>query len=124
MMSAMSASLSALGAFGVGMQVTADNIANVNTPFFKSSRVDYAAMEGLHGVRLGEISRDLSPGPPIPALPVQLAPRQALSWRQASNVSVEREFTQLVGLENAYMANAVAVRVMDDMSGALVDMVV
>ena len=57
---------SALSSLGVVMQVTANNIANVNTDGFKASRV--VLMSGPYqdeGVQVGAIYRDMSPGPAV-----------------------------------------------------------
>ena len=124
MQSLLNTSLSALGAFGVGMQVTADNIANVNTPYFKSGRAYYETGPQGYGTRVGELSRDISPGPAIPALPpdtIDMSPAAA-ALREGSNVSLEREFTQMISLEHAYSANAMVVRTVDDIAGVVLDM--
>ena len=58
--------VSALNSLDVVMQTTANNIANVNTNGFKSSRV--VLMSGPYqdeGVQVGAIYRDMSPGPAI-----------------------------------------------------------
>lgn len=122
MISPMQASISALGAFGIGMQATANNIANVNTAGFKSSRVDYETGPAGQGVNVGAVSRDPSTGPAVPALPVPVD--QAGPYREGSNVSLEREFTTMIALDNGYSANAVTIRSMDNMLGSVMDMLV
>ena len=119
MLSPVQASISALGAFGIGMQATANNIANVNTAGFKSSRVDYETGPAGQGVNVGAVNRDSSPGSPVPALP-----GQAEQYREGSNVSLEREFTNMIALENGYSANAVAIRTTSETLGAVLDMLV
>ncbi|MDR2893144.1 MAG: flagellar basal body protein [Deltaproteobacteria bacterium] len=124
MQSLLNTSVSALGAFGVGMQVTADNIANINTPYFKAGRAYYETGPQGYGNRVGEISHDISPGPAIPALPpdtIDISPT-AGALREGSNVSLEREAIQMVSLENAYSANAMVVRTTDDIMGVVLDM--
>ncbi|MDR0339661.1 MAG: flagellar basal body protein [Desulfovibrio sp.] len=57
---------SALNAFDVVVQTTANNIANINTDGFKSRHV--ALMSGPYqdeGVRLASTYRDMTPGPAI-----------------------------------------------------------
>ena len=124
MQSLLNTSVSALGAFGVGMQVTADNIANINTPYFKAGRAYYETGPQWYGTMVGALSRDISPGPAIPALPadtLKVSP-EAAALREGSNVSLEREFVQLITLEHAYAANAVVVRTADDIAGVLLDL--
>jgi flagellar basal-body rod protein FlgC len=106
MLSPVDASISALGAFGLGMRVTANNIANVNTNGFKSSRVDYESGPAGQGVRVGAVSRG----------------SVASSAEPLNDVSLEREFTGMISLENAYTANAVAIRTASDMIGTVLDM--
>ncbi len=61
----LSAPLSALDAFGVVTQATANNIANINSVHYKSLRVDLETGPLDEGVRIGNIYRDLSPGPAV-----------------------------------------------------------
>ena len=124
MHSLLNTSLSALGAFGVGMQMTAHNIANVNTPEFNAGRVRYETGPEGYGVRVGEISRDTSPGPLIPVPPPDSVTLSAAGYgvREGSNVSLEREFVQLISTENGYSANATVISTYDEIAGTVIDM--
>jgi flagellar basal-body rod protein FlgC len=110
MLSPVDASISALGAFGLGMRATANNIANVNTNGFKSSRVDYETGPAGQGVRVGAVSRG------------SVGSSAAASAEPLNDVSLEREFTGMISLENAYTANAVVIRTTSDMIGTVLDM--
>lgn len=124
MQSLMSTSLSALGAFSVGMQVTANNIANMNTAEFNASRVQYETGPQGYGVRVGTITRDETSGPLIPAIPSEGSVYQAgeTYMRPGSNVSIEREFVNMMTTEHAYGANAKVVQAYEDLTGIVVDM--
>ena len=127
MQSLLTSAISALGAFGGNMAMLADNIANINTPHYKSGRAYYETGPQGFGVRVGEISRDTSPGAPLPALPsdtfVPGTDAYVLAQsRQASNVQIEREFTNMIVTEHAYNANAKAIQLYEDISGAIVNL--
>ncbi|MDL2314068.1 hypothetical protein LJC36_03710 [Desulfovibrio sp. OttesenSCG-928-C14] len=124
MLSTMNLSISAMDAFGLGMEVSAHNIANINTPYFKAGRAYFESGPNGFGTRVGELSRDESPGPLIPALPADTVniTSETYALREGSNVSLEREFTGMVMLEHGYAANAQVVRSVDDMSGVIINM--
>lgn len=132
--SLMDASISAMGAFGVGMMVTTNNIANINTNGFKSSRTIYEDGADGYGVQIGRIARDDSPGSyiaepyaPGPYVPGNLPPEnevpgtRAYDAREGRNVSLEREFTDMISTQNAYAANAAIIHTADDVTGILLD---
>ena len=60
-----SAPVSALDAHGVVIAATAHNIANVNTPEFKSQLVRLESGPLDRGVQVAAVYRDMTPGPPI-----------------------------------------------------------
>ena len=97
-----------------GIAVAADNIANINTDGFRASSVRYETGAGGYGVRLGEIRENSTPGP--------LYDRYDGSGSvEASNTDVAREMTNLITEQRMYEANAVPLRVYDDLLGTLVD---
>ena len=93
--------------------ITANNIANVATPGFKASRADNAELEG-GGVRIGSITRDDSPGPPLldpaPGGPVE-----------GSNVDFTTESINLILNKRQFEANLNALRAQDQALGELLD---
>ena len=164
---------SALNAMDVVMQVTAHNIANINTDGFNPF---HATLQSgpIHdeGVRVGAIYRDMSPGPAIinhlaendVRNSVEFAARgmrntaenydssviqdhdrlqqanAADAWQvenyrtgqnsrslitglreEGSNVDLPREFANLAITDNAYSANAAAIRAWDDLTGSVLN---
>lgn len=120
-----STNASALSAFGVDMLVRANNIANVNTPGFHAQNLSLMTGNQDQGVMAGLISTDKTPGPPIPGLvAVNADGREVLSpgHTEGSNTDIAREYVHMIGTQNAYAANATAIRSVDDMTGMLLDM--
>ncbi|MCM0753638.1 flagellar basal body protein [Desulfovibrio aminophilus] len=120
------ASSQALGAFSVAQQVTANNIANVNTEGFRSSRVDFeTTAEG--GVAVADVRRSSDPGPQISTTKLEndAGRTEAVpAYVQGSNTDIAHEMVSMGVNEAAFNANASAVRAWDQMTGNLLDMVV
>lgn len=143
-MSITNNALSALNSFGTGWMAIANNVANVNTDGYKAIDVRYQDVANAQGVEVSEIRRDPSPGVPLEgrgdyvnevsqaaaqaaqaeAAAQAAADARAAEYREASNVQIEREFTQAIAHEYAYAANAQVVRTYDDMMGTVIDMTV
>ncbi len=120
-----STNASALSAFGVDMLVRANNLANVNTPGFHAQNLSLMTGNQDQGVMVGLISTDKTPGPPVPGLmAINEDGRQVLSpgYLEGSNTDIAREYVHMIGTQNAYAANAAAIRTVDDMTGMLLDM--
>ena len=100
--------LSGMQAAQTQLLVGADNLANLNTPGFKSSRVDLADAPG-GGVEVAGIEKDTTPGP--------LGP----DGQQGSNVDLASEMVGLSQARTLYAANAMVVRTADQMTGTLLD---
>jgi len=119
------ASLSALGAFSTAQQVTAHNVANVNTEGFKSSRTNMEELPDQSGVRVQEIRKDTSPGPPVQSMrPEQTRTGQmerVQTTVQASNTDVAREMVSMTTNQRAFEANAATVRTQDRMLGYVIN---
>lgn len=133
--------LTALDTFSTGWQAIANNVANVNTDGFKGSHARYQDAPNGQGVQLGEIRTDTSPGALVPGhgeyvnarsleraeAAAEVAAAQAAvdaraaELREASNVQIEREFTQAIIHEHAIAAQAVMVTTYDDMMGTVLD---
>ena len=114
MSDAFNAAISALGAFFRKMDVTANNIANVNTNNFKKSR---AEMEDVYpsGVKVS-ISRVDTPGDLLP-------PDEQSQNQESSNVNLAEELVDLITTEHAVSANIMTMRTKDEMEKKLIDII-
>lgn len=141
-MSVTNTALSALDSLGTGWLAIANNVANVNTDGYKAVNVRYQDVAGGQGVEVAELRRDPSPGAPLEgrgdyvnelsaaraesaaaeAAAQAAVDARAAEYREASNVQIEREFTQSIIHEQAYAANAQLIRTYDDMMGTVIDM--
>ena len=113
MTQAINAALSALGALGVKLSVTANNIANVNTDGFKKSR---AILEDAdpYGVTVS-ISQADTPGGPVPS--ADGTPQM----QESSNVDLGEEIVNLNLTERAFEANIKPIKAEEEMTGKLLD---
>lgn len=101
---------SALSALSKVQEVSANNVANMNTDGFKASSVVLESGPGDNGVRVSAIHQNNTPGP-------------LAEGGELSNTDVGREMTTMMFTENAFSANAVAIRVSEQMTGHLLNMV-
>lgn len=101
---------SALSALGKVQEVSANNVANMNTDGFKASSVVLESGPGDDGVRVSAIHQSTASGPMAGEV-------------ELSNTDVGREMTTMMTTENAFSANAVAIRVSEQMTGHLLNMV-
>jgi flagellar basal body rod protein FlgG len=121
----MYTSATALGAFGVGTQVIAHNLANVLTNGFKSSRTLYYDLPPHSGTapsvqKLGNIDGPLIPAqglPPNPASP----PWVPAGFVEGSNTDIATEMVSLIVTSRAYQANAKVVPTVDSMLGTVIN---
>ena len=110
MSNAANIALSALRAFDRKSDVTANNIANVNTDRFKKSRADLEE-ESPSGVKL-TVGRVNTLGDTV-----TLGEEE----RETSNVNMEEEMIALIVNRNNYSANIKTIQVADEMQGTLFD---
>ncbi len=115
MISSINSNLSALVAFGKKMGVTSNNIANVNTDGFKKSRV--ILNEGHSGEVRAAIEQVDTPGPIHTVIEDGLAMEKELS-----NVDLTQEIPEMIPTKRAYEANLKAIKTLDEMMGALIDL--
>ena len=117
----------ALGALSVSLQVSANNLANVNTNGFKQSDVRFETGPGDQGVRISEIRKDATPGSPVEAPVYPIVGRQyeqRSGWVESSNTDVARQFVDMINTSHAWSANAATIRTGDEMMGTLINTVV
>lgn len=110
---AMNTALSGLDAYGKKVDVTANNIANVNTDGFKKSRVvmQEADSSGVV-VSIGKVN---TPGAPI------LSEDGTGEIRESSNVDLAEEIVNLRTAKHGFEANLKTLKAEDEMLGSLFD---
>ncbi len=114
MISAIHTSLSGLAAYAKQVEVTAHNVANVNTNGFKKSRTESIALET--GGVLPVIQKDESAGPAI-LNDTGYGPAQF----ELSNVDLGEEvINQIIG-QRRFEANLKVLKSADDMLGRILD---
>jgi flagellar basal-body rod protein FlgC len=92
------ANVSALSALGTVQQVSANNVANVNTDGFAAGSVTLESGPGGQGVRVGDI-------------------------REGGATDLATEMVTMVRTENAFSANTTAIRASEEMTGHLLNMI-
>jgi flagellar hook protein FlgE len=103
-MAVNSVGLSGVNAAALGIAVTANNVANVNTKDFKAKRLEQADL-AQGGTRPAGLSE--SQEPPVP---------------EGSNVDLASEFTNLIAQGGAYQANLKVIETQNQMLGAAMDL--
>lgn len=95
-----SSSVQALGALGVSLNSSANNIANMSTEGFRSSSVNFADGAGGRGVEVSSVTRSQTPG-----------------------VDITRDMVNMMQVENSYAANATMIRTGDEITGTVLNMI-
>ena len=113
MSAVLNTALSALDAYGQKLDVTSNNIANLNTDGFKKSRAIFEEADSS-GV-IVSISKVNNPGTPIPSVDGTGKPRES------SNVDLAEEVVNLKTTKRGYQANLKVVKAEDEMLGSLFD---
>lgn len=107
--------MTALQSVAKKLDVTADNIANVNSENFIKSR---SILEEVYptGVKVS-ISRIDTSGMPLPA------DASNPDIKETSNVSVEDEFADLIVTHHMYTADLTIIRTEEEMQGTLLNVI-
>lgn len=114
MLSAIHTALSGLAAYAKHVEVTAHNVANVNTNGFKKSRTEFVALET--GGVLPIIRKNETAGPVI-LNNTGYGPSQL----ELSNVDLgEEAVNQIIG-QRGFEANLQAIKTADNMLGSILD---
>jgi len=112
----VSSTVSALQAYKSQIEVTSNNIANVNTDGFKKSKA--VLKEGANGdVQVYENRID-TPGHPYQALE-----GSQMVEKETSNVDLTEELPQLMVTQHAYTANMKVIQTQDEVLGNTLDIV-
>jgi flagellar basal-body rod protein FlgC len=117
----------ALNVSSLSQDVTANNLANINTDEFKSKRLDIQTMPDNSGVQVEDVVTINTPGPLKNEM--QLAENNGKIEQQnalveGSNTEPAREITQMIEDERSFEANAQVVKTYDQMAGRIIDMLV
>lgn len=115
MLSGIHSGLSALNALQTKTQVTANNVANVNTDGFKKARgilVEAAPQGGV----TAHVAQMATPGPMV-----YEPNEQGDALVEKSNVELSEEMPQMLIDRRAYQANVKAIQAQDEMLGSLLD---
>jgi flagellar basal-body rod protein FlgC len=107
--------LSALMAFDVQMQVTANNIANVNTNEFDPSDVRLETGPRDQGVSVSEIRQINVDGPMVPGMIRGEDGSYTPGYVEGSGTDLTREIVDLSFTELAYKANLTAISSQEQM---------
>lgn len=102
--------LSALSALGTAQQVSANNLANVNTDGFKASTVALESGPEGQGVQVAAVLQSTNAGPMIGVV-------------EGSNTDIGTEMVGMMKTGHAFSANVAAIRVSEEMTGHLLDMI-
>lgn len=118
--------LSALESFSIIQEISANNLANLNTNEFKASRVDLQTGPLEQGVQVAQIIQDQSEGALIPELTLttneQGQVEQELAYIQSSNTDLVQEMITQISTEQAFAANVKAIETYNSMTGSILDL--
>ncbi len=114
MISPFDSGSSAISAFSVKMNVTANNLANVNSDGFKKNRTTFK--EGFFGGVEPNVDQVNTPGFTKP-----IADNGELQTIEASNVDIAEEISESISTLSGYKANLKSIQVYDEMLGTLLD---
>ena len=114
MISAVNSTVSALQAYKTQMEVTSNNVANVNTDGFKKSKA--TLKEGHNGGVQVDVNRVDTPGSRYREIE-----NDQMVEKETSNVDLAEEFPQMMVTQHAYEANMKVLQAQDKMLGATLD---
>ena len=116
MISAIFTALSGLSALQKQLDVTANNVANVNTAGFKKSRATLATASP-QGVQ-ARVEQVNIPGPVV----LEQTP-EGVSLVEQSNVDISEEMVNLLIGKSTYEANLKTLKTADETLGSLLDVI-
>ena len=106
--------IGALAAFRKQLNVTANNVANINTQGYKKSRVNFS--EGPNGGVVTSMTQVDTPG-----YSQETIQNDRVVATESSNVDLTAELTELVTAKAGYKANLKPLQTQNDMQGTLLD---
>jgi flagellar basal-body rod protein FlgC len=114
MMSTIHSVLSGLGAYAKQVEVSANNVANVNTDWFKKSHAELVSVET--GSVLPVVRKDDSAGPTV-----LRDSGYGSTQVELSNVDLGEEVVNQIIAQRGFEANLKTIKTADDMLGSLLD---
>ena len=114
MISAVNSTVSALQAYKTQMNVTSNNVANVNTEGFKKSKA--TLKEGDNGDVQVDVNRVNTPGHRY-----QEFENDRMVEKETSNVDLAEELPQMMVTQHAYEANLKVLQAQDKILGSTLD---
>ena len=114
-------------AISVSQQVSANNVANMNTNGFHSSRVEFETGPDGQGVQAQGSYENTSAGPLVPGgeyVQCSGGQRSEELLVEGSNTDLATEMVQMIENEHAFAANAAALHTHLDMTGVIINMMV
>jgi flagellar basal-body rod protein FlgC len=117
-------SVQAMQVASTSQQVAANNVANMNTNGFRSSRVELETGPGDQGVRVSGIYENTQPGPLVEGgewVETDAGRVYEKTLVEASNTDLAEEMVQMMENERLFEANAVALRTQLEMRGRFID---
>lgn len=108
--------LSAVNAFRKKMNVTANNVANVQTDEFKKSRVTFS--ESKSGGVSANVEKVDTPG-----ITKETIRNGKIAETESSNVDLAEELPEMISTKTGYKANLKTLKTQGDMLGSLLDII-
>jgi flagellar basal-body rod protein FlgC len=116
MISSVNSTISALQAYKTQLDVTSNNIANVNTEGFKKSKA--TLKEGATGNVLADVQRVDTPGQRYQELE-----GDRMVEKETSNVDLSEALPQMIVTQHAYKANMKVMQTQDEILGTTLDII-
>ncbi|RQD65597.1 MAG: flagellar biosynthesis protein FlgG [Desulfonatronovibrio sp. MSAO_Bac4] len=121
-------SVDAFRTSSLSQNITANNLANLNTDQFKAQRLDQETGPDGLGVRPAQVVTDTSPGPAIQRQELIENEQGQTEAREVtvegSNTDIAKEITTMITDQAAMEANAEVVRTYDHLAGRIIDFLV
>lgn len=111
---ALYTALSALSAFGTKFDVSANNVANLNTNDFKRSRT--VLEENPSGGVEAKVQKDETPGAPVPEF-------LGNQGKELSNVELQNEVADQIVARTGIEANLQTLKTASDLTKSIIDII-
>ncbi|MGE4441964.1 MAG: flagellar basal body rod C-terminal domain-containing protein [Desulfomicrobium sp.] len=123
----MMENVQAMQAISFSQQVAANNVANMNTNGFHSSRVELETGPDGRGVQVQDVYENTAAGPLVPGgeyVETDEGLRYEEMLVEGSNTDLATEMVRMIENEHAFAANAAALHTSLDMTGVIINMMV